>query len=150
MSYANIKPEYYRMHQPDSPWHAGAPGWKSAPWPGWGQNPNLVGPPRLAVEGLGHVRGASMYQQVKGVGEYFQGGLGAYYAPEYDRAVSGLGSSMRNAAGTGCGCSGMGDTAATTSTSPSSVNSSTKGALMIAGLAVVMMALIAVPSIWDE
>ncbi len=53
MSYANIKPEYYRMFQPDSPWHAGAPGWKNAPWPGWGENPNLVGPPRLAVEGLG-------------------------------------------------------------------------------------------------
>jgi hypothetical protein len=53
MSYALIKPEYYRMFQPDSPWHAGAPGWKSAPWPGWGRNPNLVGPPRLGVEGLG-------------------------------------------------------------------------------------------------
>jgi hypothetical protein len=53
MSYAQIKPEYYRMFQPDSPWHAGAPGWKDAPWPGWGRNPNLVGPPRLAVEGIG-------------------------------------------------------------------------------------------------
>ena len=53
MSYAAVKPEYYQMLQPDSPWHAGAPGWSSAPWPGWGENPNLVGPPRLATNGLG-------------------------------------------------------------------------------------------------
>src|SRR5580692_11906599 len=86
MSYAEIKPEYYRMHQPDSPWHAGAPGWKSAPWPSFGVNPTLVGPPRLAVEGIG------------AIGAYFKpvyekpiNGLGAYFKPVYEKAISGLG-----------------------------------------------------------
>lgn len=68
MSYAEIKPQYYRMHQPDSPWHAGSPGWSTAPWPSFMPNPNLVGPPRLAVEGLG-----------------------AYFKPAYDRAIAGAG-----------------------------------------------------------
>lgn len=53
MSYVAIKPSYYQMFQPESAWHAGAEGWSVAPYPGWGQNPNLVGPKRLAVEGLG-------------------------------------------------------------------------------------------------
>lgn len=91
MSYSEIKPEYYRMFQPDSPWHAGAPGWKDAPWPGWGRNPNLVGPPRLGVEGLGAYYAPEYERAING--------LGAYYAPEYERAISGLGSS-------GCGCQG--------------------------------------------
>ncbi len=147
MSYANIKPEYYRMFQPDSPWHAGAPGWKNAPWPGWGENPNLVGPPRLAVEGLGAATrrsGGPVYQQVKGVGEYFQGqngmgGLGAYYAPKYERAINGLG---------GCGCTGVGDAAAVPAPS-ATMNSSTKGALMIGAAGIVLIALCVVPNIWD-
>ena len=74
MSYAEIKPQYYQMHMPDSPWHAGSEGWKSAPWPSFGVNPNLVGPPRLAVEGLGGLRA-----------------VGAYYKPEYEAPISGLG-----------------------------------------------------------
>ena len=74
MSYAEIKPQYYQMHMPDSPWHAGSEGWKSAPWPSFGVNPNLVGPPRLAVEGLGSLRA-----------------VGAYYKPEYEAPISGLG-----------------------------------------------------------
>lgn len=41
------------MFQPEGAWHAGAPGWSVAPYPGWGENPNLVGPKRLGVEGLG-------------------------------------------------------------------------------------------------
>jgi len=41
------------MFQPEGAWHAGAPGWSEAPYPGWGENPNLVGPKRLGVEGLG-------------------------------------------------------------------------------------------------
>lgn len=45
------------MLQPESAWHAGAPGWSVAPYPGWGENPNLVGPARLAVEGLGELSG---------------------------------------------------------------------------------------------
>ena len=74
MSYAEIKPQYYQMHMPDSPWHAGSEGWKDAPWPTFGVNPNLVGPPRLAVEGLGS-----------------PSAMGAYFKPEYERAISGLG-----------------------------------------------------------
>jgi hypothetical protein len=104
MSYAEIKPEYYRMHQPDSPWHAGSEGWKDAPWPGWGQNPNLVGPPRLAVEGLG-----------------------AYYAPVYEKPISGLGS--------GCGC---GAASSDTSASDAAANK-LSGALLIGlGAAVII------------
>lgn len=53
MSYVNVTPQYYEMLQPDGPFEAGSPGWSSAPVPGWGANPNLVGPPRWAVNGLG-------------------------------------------------------------------------------------------------
>ncbi len=53
MAYDAITPSYYQMLQPSSPWHAGAPGWATAPFPGWGENPNLVGPRRLATNGLG-------------------------------------------------------------------------------------------------
>lgn len=53
MSYVALKPSYYQMLNPEGAWHAGAPGWSQAPYPGWGENPNLVGPKRLAVEGLG-------------------------------------------------------------------------------------------------
>lgn len=150
MSYANIKPEYYRMFQPDSPWHAGAPGWKNAPWPGWGENPNLVGPSRLAIEGLGAAKcGGPVYQQVKGVGEYFQGqsgvnGLGAYYAPKYERAINGLGLGK-----VGCGCSGMGADAPATAPVSTGMSGSTKGALMIGAAGVVLIALCVVPNIWD-
>lgn len=49
MSYTAINPTYYQMLQPDGPWHPGAEGWSVAPYPGWGENPALVGPPRLAV-----------------------------------------------------------------------------------------------------
>jgi hypothetical protein len=41
------------MLQPEGAWHPGAEGWSVAPYPGWGENPALVGPKRLAVEGLG-------------------------------------------------------------------------------------------------
>lgn len=53
MSYVSVTPDYYKMLQPDGPWGAGSPGWSRAPVPGWGQNPNRVGPPRQAVNGLG-------------------------------------------------------------------------------------------------
>ncbi len=78
MSYAEIKPQYYRMHQPDSPWHAGSPGWSTAPWPSFMPNPNLVGPPRLAVEGLG-----------------------AYFKPVYEKPIAGLGGCPCSQRGTG-------------------------------------------------
>ncbi len=71
MSYVNIEPGYYQMLQPDSVYHPGGPGWSTAPVPGWGENPNLVGPPLLAVNGLG---GCSSCKGLGGV-----------------RAVSGLG-----------------------------------------------------------
>lgn len=53
MSYVKLNPSYYQMLNPESPWHPGAEGWSVAPYPGWGENPNLVGPKRLGVEGLG-------------------------------------------------------------------------------------------------
>jgi len=53
VSYVKLNPSYYQMLNPESPWHPGAPGWSVAPYPGWGENPNLVGPKRLGVEGLG-------------------------------------------------------------------------------------------------
>lgn len=53
MSYVKLNPSYYQMLQPESAWHPGAEGWSVAPYPGWGQNPALVGPKRLGVEGLG-------------------------------------------------------------------------------------------------
>ena len=68
MSYSDIKPEYYRMFQPDSPWHAGSEGWSSAPWPGWGRNPNLVGQPRVGVEGLGAYYANTLEQPISGLG----------------------------------------------------------------------------------
>lgn len=51
MSYYGLQPAYYQEFQPGTPWHQGAPGWSVAPIPGWGQNPNLRGPNRLAVSG---------------------------------------------------------------------------------------------------
>ena len=53
MSYEQISPEVYQVYQPDTPWHAGARGWWSAPIPGWGQNPNLLDTHVKAVQGLG-------------------------------------------------------------------------------------------------
>jgi len=118
MSYAEIKPEYYRMHQPDSPWHAGAPGWKSAPWPSFGVNPNLVGPPRLAVEGIGAYFKPEYEKAING--------LGAYFKPEYEKAINGLGhfpqvSTYRPVDGVGaCPCAGrgVGDTSTLTTSWP--------------------------------
>lgn len=49
MSYIGVQPAFYQLRQPDSPWHAGAPGWLQAPVPMWGNNPNLIGPRRLGV-----------------------------------------------------------------------------------------------------
>ena len=68
MSYAEIKPEYYTMLQPQSPWHPGSEGWFHAPWPGWGENPNLVGPARLAVEGVGAYYPTHDTQPINGLG----------------------------------------------------------------------------------
>jgi len=55
MSYESITPLYYKTFQQNTPLHAGAPGWMSAPFPGWGENPNLAGQRMLATDGLGNV-----------------------------------------------------------------------------------------------
>lgn len=69
MTYQMINPPFYEMYQPDSPYHAGAPGWTRAPFPGWGNNPVMRGPKRLAMQGLG-----------------------SYYPTQYNWAINGLGS----------------------------------------------------------
>lgn len=51
MSYASVNPSYWQALQPDGPWEAGAPGWKSAPFVGWGHNPDRSLPPLLATDG---------------------------------------------------------------------------------------------------
>lgn len=53
MSYDRVNPTYYQTFQPGTPFQAGAPGWTQAPWPTWGDNPNLAGRARLATDGLG-------------------------------------------------------------------------------------------------
>ena len=112
MSYAEIKPQYYQMHMPDSPWHAGSEGWKSAPWPSFYPNPNLVGPPRLAVEGLGAFFRPQYEKPISGVPGV--SGLGAYFKPVYEKPIAGLGafpqrSTYRPVDGIGaCPCSARG------------------------------------------
>ncbi len=136
MSYAEIKPEYYRMHQPDSPWHAGAPGWKSSPWPSWGVNPNLVGPPRLAVEGIGAYFKPEYEKPING--------LGAYFKPEYEKAINGLGrfpqvstyrprDGMMGVGACPCAQRGVGDI-----TSPNKTLLIVAGALVTVGLIVLL------------
>jgi len=53
MSYEATKPAYYTQFEPNTPWHAGGDGWRGVHWPSWGHNPNLIGPPRQAINGLG-------------------------------------------------------------------------------------------------
>lgn len=67
MSFPQVTTHFYEMFVPDEPWHQGSEGWSTSPWPGWGNNPNLVGLPRLAVDGLG----AAMYQASKAVADPF-------------------------------------------------------------------------------
>lgn len=55
MSYDVVNPTYYQTFQPGTPFHPGAPGWTEAPFPTWGENPNLAGRRRLATDGLGNV-----------------------------------------------------------------------------------------------
>lgn len=68
MSYAAIGPAIYETYQPGTPWHAGSSGWSRPFWPGWAQNPNLVGTPRKAVQGLGCGSGGGCGCGCKGVG----------------------------------------------------------------------------------
>lgn len=55
MSYDHVNPTYYQTFQQGTPFHAGAPGWTKAPFPTWGDNPNMAGRRRLATDGLGRV-----------------------------------------------------------------------------------------------
>lgn len=55
MSYDVVNPTYYQTFQQGTPFHPGAPGWTEAPFPTWGENPNLAGRRRLATDGLGKV-----------------------------------------------------------------------------------------------
>lgn len=75
MSYAQISPQVYEVYQPDGTWEIGAPGWTNAPFPGWGQNPNLLDRHRMAVQGLGCGGGCGCNSGAKA-------GVGAYYATE--------------------------------------------------------------------
>jgi len=65
MSYAALHPEYYEMLTPQSAWHAGSPGWSTAPYVGWGENAFRAGPRRLAV---GAYYGTQPLEPVKGLG----------------------------------------------------------------------------------
>jgi hypothetical protein len=68
MSYVNTSRPYYEQFQIDTPLEEGTMGWSRAPWPGWGQNANLIGPKQIAV-------GSS------------PDGLGAYYRNQENRAI---------------------------------------------------------------
>jgi len=83
MSFARIAPPVYETYQPETPWQPGSSGWSRPFVPGWGQNPNLVGPPRKAVQGLGCGSGGC------GCGCK---GVGAYYPTELVKPISGVGS----------------------------------------------------------
>lgn len=48
-SYVDVHGPYYQTYYPDTPYHAGSSGWKTAPVPGWGENSRLAGPRRLAL-----------------------------------------------------------------------------------------------------
>lgn len=69
-SYDMVTPEYYETFQQGTPYHAGAPGWTKAPWPTWGDNPNLAGRQRLATDGLGAV--TAIGSTDPSLGAYFQ------------------------------------------------------------------------------
>jgi hypothetical protein len=84
-----------------------------------------------------------MYQQVSG--------MGAYFAPVYEKPISmnGLGRSLGSA---GCGCRGMGDDAVLPAPAPAAttgMSSNVKGALLIGGAGIVLLALLVVPGHWD-
>ncbi len=53
MSYVAVPRQNYETYVPDGPWENGAPGWSTAPFPGWGMNPNQALPVRLATAGIG-------------------------------------------------------------------------------------------------
>lgn len=65
MSYVNHPEAGWQTFVPDGPWQSGAPGWSTAPWVGWGMNPNQALPTRQAMNGCGACAAAA----ASGVGE---------------------------------------------------------------------------------
>lgn len=53
MSYVGVPRANFETFQADGPWESGAPGWSTAPVPGWGMNPNQSLPRRQATAGCG-------------------------------------------------------------------------------------------------
>lgn len=77
MSYIQVRPGFYEMFQPDTPWAPGAAGWSRAPVPMWGNNPNLRGPAMLATHGLGQEAEISRTTKAGfGLGALFFGAVG--------------------------------------------------------------------------
>ncbi len=88
MSFVKTNPGYYEQFQIGTGLEEGTEGWTRAPWPGWGQQPSLIGPRQIAV-------GASP----DGLGAYLLAGfgpnpyapvpasLGAYYAAQSNQAI---------------------------------------------------------------
>lgn len=48
-SYAELNRDFYQTYSPHNWQHPGSKGWSAAPVPGWGNNPLMAGPPRIAV-----------------------------------------------------------------------------------------------------
>lgn len=107
MSYDRITPAYYKTYQQDTPYHAGARGWTQAPWPTWGNNPQLAGRRLLATDGLGAITAVSGLGSPDGIGAYapnvspigggtstvahyepISGGLGAYFKNQFTQPIS--------------------------------------------------------------
>ena len=53
MSFVAVPRQNYETFQADGPWESGAPGWTTAPMPGWGMNPNQVLPRFQSTAGCG-------------------------------------------------------------------------------------------------
>jgi hypothetical protein len=51
MSFVAVPRQNFETFQADGPWESGAPGWSTAPLPGWGMNPNQVLPRFQATAG---------------------------------------------------------------------------------------------------
>lgn len=50
-SYEQLTPAAYETYYPNTWQHAGSDQWSASPVPNWGNNPLLVGAPRLAISG---------------------------------------------------------------------------------------------------
>lgn len=48
-SYSDLNRNFYQTYSPHFDQHPGSEGWSAAPVPGWGNNPHMAGPSRIAV-----------------------------------------------------------------------------------------------------